>query len=146
MVVPSLAYLAHPLTAGAATEAVESPLGPTRKFEEGKPQKVRISATRVDAWLTQHGVEVGSVWVLKQGDDFKVWSTVCPHLGCAIQPKEGGFQCPCHNSQFGVGGERTGDSNPSPRDMDSLPNRVDEGVLYCTYKRFKPGVKEQVEA
>lgn len=30
----------------------------------------------------------------------KAFSLVCPHLGCTVEPKEDGFDCPCHGSKF----------------------------------------------
>jgi cytochrome b6-f complex iron-sulfur subunit len=30
----------------------------------------------------------------------KAYSLVCPHLGCTLEPKQEGFDCPCHGSKF----------------------------------------------
>ena len=32
--------------------------------------------------------------------DFRAYSLECPHLGCTLEPKEDGFDCPCHGSKF----------------------------------------------
>ena len=31
---------------------------------------------------------------------FVAYSTLCPHLGCRVQPADDGFECPCHGSRF----------------------------------------------
>jgi len=31
---------------------------------------------------------------------FVAYSTICPHLGCRVQPADEGFKCPCHGSRF----------------------------------------------
>jgi cytochrome b6-f complex iron-sulfur subunit len=35
---------------------------------------------------------------------FVVLSLVCPHLGCIVEPSEGGYACPCHGSRFNADG------------------------------------------
>jgi menaquinol-cytochrome c reductase iron-sulfur subunit len=151
--VPALAYLASPLMKDTIdAEVEESRLGPVGRFTVGKPVKVSVTANRRDAWVTTPDVTVGSVWVVRtttEPAEFRVMSTVCPHLGCAINKSDAGFKCPCHNSRFAETGERVhddGPSNPSPRDMDALGHEVRDGVLFCTYRRFKAGVDAQVEA
>lgn len=133
-------------------EAVESRLGPVSRFAVGVPRKVAITADRRDAWQTTRDVTVGSVYVVRTAEDpaeFSVLSTVCPHLGCAVNQGDEGFACPCHKSRFSADGARVedgGPSNPSPRDMDALDHEVRDGVLYCRYLRFQPGLAEKVPA
>lgn len=45
-------------------------------------------------------------------------STVCTHLGCIVKPKPGGFECPCHGSEFTRDGSVT--RGPAPRPLDWL--------------------------
>jgi len=35
---------------------------------------------------------------------FTALSLVCPHLGCTVEPSEGGYACPCHGSRFNQDG------------------------------------------
>jgi Rieske Fe-S protein len=35
---------------------------------------------------------------------FQAFSTVCPHLGCTVEPATDGFVCRCHASRFGPQG------------------------------------------
>ncbi len=44
--------------------------------------------------------------VEKTGEDIKIYSSTCTHLGCKInQEKNNKFVCPCHGSQFALNGE-----------------------------------------
>jgi Rieske Fe-S protein len=149
--VPAIATLSHPIIKDTVRfDTAESVLGPVTRFLLNKPMKVAIRADRTDAWQTTRDVTVGSVWVIKTQEEpaqFRVVSTICPHLGCAVNTGDGGFHCPCHNSRFALTGARVeddGPTNPSPRDLDALSHSVREGVLYCQYDRFKPGLPEQV--
>ena len=35
---------------------------------------------------------------------FTALSLVCTHLGCTVEQKENGFECPCHGSRYDVSG------------------------------------------
>ena len=43
--------------------------------------------------------------LLNNPDGFAALSLVCPHLGCLVEEKQGGFACPCPGSRFGPDGE-----------------------------------------
>mgnify|MGYP003953103575 CR=1 FL=1 len=98
-----------------------------------------------DGWVHMPERPALGVFVKRGAEDadVEVFSRVCPHLGCSIQEHtENGFHCPCHNSRFDSEGKRVegGESaNPSPRDMDPLPHRINGGRLEVQLVRFKPG-------
>ena len=148
LLAPMLRFFAYPATS-ATTEAPDGfiPAGELTLFKKGLPRKVSLSGNRRDAWATRENVEIGSVWVHRTSDDqFQVYSTVCPHLGCAISHTDDHFVCPCHGSHFEVSGARRipeGGQNPSPRDMDTLEWRVENGELQVKYQRFKQGQEEK---
>lgn len=113
---------------------------------EGEPKRVAIIDDRRDAWTIERGVELGSVWVVRHGDQVTAFSAVCPHLGCSVNvaPEAGaGFACPCHTSAFEKNGTRK--SGPAPRDLDSLGTRIEEGFVAIDFKRFRIGIPEKVE-
>ena len=113
---------------------------------EGEPKRVAIIDDRRDAWTIERGVELGSVWVVRHGNEVTAFSAVCPHLGCSVNvaPEAGaGFACPCHTSAFEKDGKRK--SGPSPRDLDALATRIEEGFVAIDFKRFRIGVPEKVE-
>ena len=71
---------------------------------------------------------------------------MCPHLGCSVNvapEASAGFACPCHTSAFEKDGKRK--SGPSPRDLDALATRIEEGFVAVDFKRFRIGVSEKVE-
>jgi menaquinol-cytochrome c reductase iron-sulfur subunit len=127
-----------------------------------------IRAVRHDAWTLYPNDVIGRVWIrrVKPGTDkdcFEVFSTVCPHLGCAInsntdQAANPGFTCPCHDGRFTPDGDRKpnvpGYDNPAPRGMDTLefdvardPDLRDENnrdLLMVKYETFEAANPEKV--
>lgn len=65
-------------------------------------------------------------------------SMICTHLGCVVRQDAGGFECPCHGSQFAADGTVT--RGPAPRALPWLavasgPDgslTVDEGATVPT--------------
>src|SRR5207248_2992677 len=72
-------------------------------------------------------IEVGAVWLRRNPDgSVLALSATCPHLGCGIGADgKGGFICPCHASHFGADGSNV--RGPSPRPMDPLPVKIEDG-------------------
>ncbi len=142
--VPALRLLASPTqdaTVTAATSALD--LGPIDRFRIGaEPRRVEIVAPVVqDAWTTARDVVLGAAFV-RRLDETKIvaLSAVCPHLGCAVGFVKGDkphFLCACHDSVFGVDGERQ--TGPAERGMDPLPVEVKDGRLQLTWLRFRLG-------
>ena len=107
-------------------------------LREGEPRKVSIIADQRDAWTVARDVDLGAVWLVRKGDAVQAWSAVCPHLGCAIAFVPGeSFACPCHDSSFGPDGSKQ--SGPSPRGMDPLDVKIDDGVVAVGFQRFRIG-------
>ena len=111
------------------------------------PVKVDIYADRVDAWNRTKNVKIGSAWVVEVEGSLHAFSTVCPHLGCAIDydAEAHEFKCPCHDSAFGLDGSHQG--GPSPRAMDALEyeEQRDGELLAIRFERFKQGVEDKVK-
>ncbi len=45
------------------------------------------------------------VALVRRGEEVAALSLVCTHLGCTLNPTPTAFECPCHGSFFGLGGE-----------------------------------------
>lgn len=111
------------------------------------PARVAVRATRHDGWSVVRAVELGAVWLTRGRDgSIAAFSTVCPHLGCAVDwvLEQRTFNCPCHTSVFGAGGEVR--SGPSPRPLDALESRVESGRVLVRFERYVPGRKDRVPA
>ncbi len=99
-----------------------------------------------DAWTLHPNDIIGRVWVVKYDDkpaskdNIRVFTTVCPHLGCSIQKGKDDFVCPCHGATFELNGDKIpGERNPAPRGMDKLAFRLDEpnNRILVEYRTFQ---------
>ncbi len=140
---PAARLLAHPLMAeGAGGEEVFIDAGSVAQFSE-TPVKVDLYSDKVDAWNRVTNVKIGSAWVVQRGAELIAMSTVCPHLGCAIDYDAEGarFVCPCHDSYFDLDGKET--EGPSPRAMDRLELVTAENLVRVKHQRFKQGTADK---
>lgn len=146
--IPAAAFVAAPVS-GKAGAGVWVKTLRLDQLVEGQPKRVAIVDDRRDAWTIERGVELGSVWLVRKGDAVHAFSAVCPHLGCSVNVAPAaaagpaGFACPCHTSSFDAEGKRTG--GPSPRDLDPLATRIEDGVVAVDFRRFRIGIPERVE-
>lgn len=138
---PAAAFVGYPLTHATVTGATGFiKVGKASAFKEGAPVKVDVFADKRDAWNRVVQVKVGSAWILRQGDALHAYSSVCPHLGCAVDYESEGprFGCPCHHSAFTLDGKVQG--GPAPRPMDQLELEEKDGIVSVRYQRFKQGI------
>ena len=110
---------------------------------DGKPVRLNFSTQTEDAYLYQ--TVMSSVWVIRNSPaEVTVYSPVCPHLGCYYNwnPQNEHFECPCHSSVFSISGKVL--AGPSPRPLDTLPSRIENGILFVRWEQFKAGIPEKV--
>ena len=110
---------------------------------EGQPVEVKFSATQEDAY--HYANVLYSVWIIKHSSDkITVFSPVCPHLGCHFlwDPKVERFECPCHASEYSLDGKVL--YGPAPRPLDVLPHKIEQGVLFVQWERFKVGTPDRI--
>ena len=75
-------------------------------------------------------------------------SSVCPHLGCAVDfnGQAGDFECPCHESAFAKDGEKL--FGPSLRGLDPLAVKLvengDQQEIWVEAVRFRTGIAERI--
>ena len=109
----------------------------------GSPQKIIFTEVKQDAFLkTPVSYDV---WVVKNSmNDIKVFSPICPHLGCRYtwNPQLNQFICPCHGSVFNMEGKAI--AGPAPRGLDTLPVEKRGDKLYVAWERFKVGVSGKI--
>jgi menaquinol-cytochrome c reductase iron-sulfur subunit len=143
LAIPSVRFLIAPASGGAGAgrwiKTIE-----LDALAEGQPKRVSLVSDRRDAWTLEKNVELGGAWLVRRGDAVIAYSVTCPHLGCAIDRGAGGrgFYCPCHDSSFDAQGARL--SGPSPRALDALETRVEDGFVMVHFQRFRQGIPEKV--
>jgi Rieske Fe-S protein len=142
---PAVAYLTFPLTTPTTFggDAFLS-VGRAAQFKEGEPVKVDLISDTMDAWNRIKNVKIGSAWLFKKDGKLLAYTTVCPHLGCAVDYDASvtKFKCPCHRSAFGLNGAI--EDGPSPRPLDELEVKEEDGVVSVRYLRFKVGHPDKV--
>jgi menaquinol-cytochrome c reductase iron-sulfur subunit len=139
--VPFLSSLIHSTT---PKETGWNEVAELTALNVNKPQKLKFAMLSQDAYL--HSETVRSVWAIKHpGGDVTVFSPICTHLGCYFSwnDETGRFECPCHGSVFAITGKVLG--GPAPRPLDTLPYKVENGVLSVRWEEFKSGLSEKIK-
>jgi len=105
-------------------------VAPVAELTSPQPVTRTIVAEHIAGWAIT--TEEHNVFVLPAKNN-QILSTICPHEGCEVnwEPAMNRFSCPCHESYFAADGART--SGPSPRGLDPLPMRVQDGKLQVQY-------------
>ena len=157
---PIVCYLADPRNRkGKASEFIraEGVRLDDDKFRGENPQPVQgvIRTVRVDGWTLHPSDVIGRVWVTKdetanpndpERRGFRVFTTICPHLGCSVNLANDHFACPCHNAEFNFNGTMI--DGPQLRGMDELEWRrdpLDPQLILVHYRNFRAGVEEKEE-
>jgi quinol---cytochrome c reductase iron-sulfur subunit, bacillus type len=120
-----------------------SRVGKLGDLSTGQPVNRSFERRDVEAYLV--GREENSVWIVKEASgETTVFSPICTHLGCHYNwdAERSRFVCPCHGSVFTPAGKVV--AGPAPRPLDTLPHKVEGGILYVRWERFEPGVKKKI--
>lgn len=128
-------YSIAPAFSGSKTERWID-LGSIEEIPEGKLVKRGLMISQSAGWgefMTKR-----SVWIVRKRDEFKVFSAVCPHLGCTVNNSGESFVCACHGSTWDMTGNKL--AGPTPRNLDSLEHRVENNLLKIKYQNFKQGI------
>jgi cytochrome b6-f complex iron-sulfur subunit len=117
-------------------------LKPTVRFEApssfkiGKPENFPAGLVKV---LDEKGVVVFS-----KSDGLHAISTTCTHLGCVVQVKEHGFDCPCHGSKYNDEGRVIGGPAPRPLPWYKVSMSIDGNLVVDTATEVPEGTKFMV--
>jgi nitrite reductase/ring-hydroxylating ferredoxin subunit len=71
-------------------------------------------------------------FVVNRGGRHQAISAVCTHLGCILQPEDGGsrLSCPCHRTGFAIDGSVTyHELRQAPPALPTLRTRVRDGLV-----------------
>jgi Rieske Fe-S protein len=113
---PAIGYLVSPATRSQKAEAW-MPLGALENYTIGVPTLFSFTRTQKNGW--EKTVNSYGVYVLrKNGDQVKVLSNICTHLGCRVRwhPDIQEYVSPCHDGHFDIEGNVT--KGPPPRQLD----------------------------
>jgi nitrite reductase/ring-hydroxylating ferredoxin subunit len=120
--------------------------------DDGTPRQFSLTADVADAWTCAPGQRIGSVFLSAKVLDGKpvvtALSSICPHLGCAVDFDAAAdrFECPCHESGFAEDGAKL--FGPSQRGLDPLDVKLVDAnggqEVWVAPQRFRAGVAERV--
>ncbi len=109
--------------------------GPATLIRAGRPDDFKEGIKEV--------FENERVVIVRDKKGFAAISVRCTHLGCTVRTSDGGFECPCHGSQFDNDGFVTGGPAPKPLDwyqVSLAPNgelEIDKSVTVLPGTYFK---------
>ncbi|MHB1686085.1 MAG: QcrA and Rieske domain-containing protein [Ignavibacteriaceae bacterium] len=121
-----------------------SKAGRIENIPQGTPVRITVASSSKDAYLND--TEMHNVWANKKSNsDVEVFSPICPHLGCSYNwdSQKNQFECPCHGSVFDANGKLI--SGPAPRNLDTLPTKIEDNELYVEWERFELGINKKVK-
>ncbi len=135
MTVPVVRFLLFPVFRSGDAAGWFS-LGDPAQYSGPGPFRAEAEIRKVDGWRVS--TVKRTVWVVRNPQSqLQVISDVCPHLGCSVpyRDDERIFHCPCHHAKFKPSGDLI--SGPSPRSLDPLPIKVEDGKLWVKYEVFR---------
>ena len=124
--IPVVGALLSPLTARADKEKWVT-VGPAEQFPEGKTVRTVYKRVKRDGWMESESS--ATVFITRKGEEYRVLSSICTHLGCSVNWEESAnrFHCPCHNGLYAPDGKVIG--GPPPRPLTLYQARVTSGQL-----------------
>jgi len=146
--VPAALYLADPRNRRGAASELRLVDGVRLSEVEQTPVQGVLRDMRVDAWTLHPDDVIGRVWVVRDPHDrerIRVFTTICPHLGCSVNADVACFRCPCHNACFDMNGERML-PNPALRGMDELEwqrDPADNDRILVRYQNFTTSIADK---
>lgn len=127
------------------SDALWSDAGTAQDLTLNAPQERRFFQTIKTGWREEK--QERSIWIVKKQDgSMAAFSPNCPHLGCGYRWSETAqrFICPCHGSEFDINGRVLG--GPSPRPLDTLEARIEDGKVMVKFEVFQLGISAKVSA
>lgn len=111
----------------AGAPPVWTRVAPLDRLPADRYRSVRIRVRERQGWLERQVERV--VYARREGDDARVLSPICTHLGCSVRWVNAAaeFRCPCHGGVYDLEGRvRAG---PPPRPLHRFEARTREGVV-----------------
>lgn len=127
LAVPAALYLFLPTKSHDQQTWVEA--GDLSGLQPGIPQEMTFRRVHGDGWKIYS--EKDTAWVVKEIDGkVLAFSPICTHLGCAYHwdAEKKDFLCPCHGSEFAIGGRVL--AGPAPRPLDRFETKIENARLW----------------
>ena len=126
-------FIKRIIVAAVAVEGFFLIKGSIHKTDYSEKKEQWYKAGRVDnfKYNTTYLFTSGHFFLRRFEDGgFLAMSVKCTHLGCVVNNnlETGGFQCPCHRSQFDKYGEVL--AAPATRPLDIFPIKIENGELW----------------
>lgn len=125
--IPIIGFILSPLFRGEAK--AEATVGDISDVPDAQPTKYVVEFPAGD-WSSAK--VKAAVYVVKRGDNLKVFSNVCTHMQCPVH-WDGSikqFLCPCHGGLYDIDGTNVG--GPPPKPLPQYVHRVDGTTLHVT--------------
>jgi len=116
-----------------------APVGPVADLPVNEVAMKRVSVAERGLVSVKRVEKV--IWLRRGPDEtVQVLSGACPHNNCTANwiPEKGLFDCKCHNSVFDPTGKVI--AGPSRRPMDTLEQKIQNGLLSVRYQKFKKSI------
>ena len=128
ILIPGIRYLLQPLFEKVQSQRIQ--LGDFRAIPEGEPTRVNYTVLQRAGYQVEE--EQDFVYVLRKGEEIKVFSPICTHMGCNVawNANAGEFHCPCHGGKYNKQGEVI--AGPPPKSLHQYPSELEEGALWIT--------------
>ena len=125
LAIPIVGFILSPLFRRAPT--YEAKVGDISGVPEGEPTKFTVTFPQGE-WTVAR--ESAAVYVVRSGNDYKIFSNVCTHLQCPVRWEDSlrEFLCPCHGGLYDINGNNVG--GPPPKPLPQYVHRIDGTTLY----------------
>ncbi len=80
-------------------------------------------------------------FLYRDGEGFFAISAVCTHLGCVVNRRDEGFDCPCHGSTFDGQGHVVRGPAPAPLEWLYVGQGPDGQLVVDLAKKVRPGTR-----
>jgi len=125
LAIPIVGFVLSPLFRRPAI--YEAKVGDISGVPDGEPTKFTVSFPQGE-WTSAN--VSAAVYVVKNGDNYKVLSNTCSHMQCAVHWEDSlrQFLCPCHGGLYNIDGQNVG--GPPPKPLPQYVHRLDGTTLY----------------
>ena len=123
--IPIVGFLLSPLF--RQQQAIWRKVGDLAGVPDGEPTKFEVAFPQ-DVWTAAQ--ENLAVYVVKSGENTKVFSNVCSHMQCPVRWETTlqQFLCPCHGGLYDINGANVG--GPPPKPLPQYVHRIDGTTLF----------------